>query len=375
MTRLQRCAIVSLSVVAACVVNGGSNQTNNPDAGKYDDYYSEKGGSSGGGGTSDGGGTSVTPTPHAVSSTKGVKAKVSKLIGKKKPVPGGTKPRPTKPPAPIEGLVFDGVVPTNAGVGSVVEILGSGFGSKPTDVTVTVGGKRQKVVEVAADHLLFKVDAKADGPIAIVRGGRPVARVKAGAGTAVPVRSIKSEAVFHVIAADSNFGKPRTDASHGLVANVYNIGKEVTELPAFDSLGEPIATYAVDSLDIPAAQFTGAFKSKDVEVTEWFAIHFKGSINITEAGTYNFCLAAGDGAQLYLDENLVVDNDGVHDTTEKCESVAVDPGEYKIDLLYFQAAAGEAGLQLSWAKDGGQKAIIPKENLFPPEDVATMARK
>ncbi len=375
MTRLQRCAIVSLSVLAACVVNSGSNQSNNPDAGKYDDYYSEKGGSSGGGTTDggSGGGSTATPTPHAVSSTKGVKPKISKLVGKREPVPGGNKPRPTKPPAPIEGLVFDGVVPTNAGVGSVVEILGSGFGAKPGDVIVTVGGKRQKVVAVAADHLLFKVDAKADGPIAIVRGGRPVGRVKAGA--AAPVRSIKSDVVFHVIASDSNFGKPRTDPTHGLVANVYNIGKEVTELPAFDSLGEPIATYAVDSLDIAAGQFSGAFKSKDAEVKEWFAIHFKGSINISEAGTYNFCLAAGDGAQLYLDENLVVDNDGVHDTTEKCENVAVEPGEYKVDVLYFQAAAGEAGLQLSWAKDGGAKAIIPKENLFPPEDVATMARK
>jgi len=44
-------------------------------------------------------------------------------------------------------------------------------------------------------------------------------------------------------------------------------------------------------------------------------------------------------------------------------------------VMWFQAAKGELGLQLSWAKDGGTKAPIPKENLFPPEDASAMARK
>jgi hypothetical protein len=198
---------------------------------------------------------------------------------------------------------------------------------------------------------------------------------KGTAGRPAMRTAVKSEAPFVVLPKDSPFGKAsRKNKDHGLIGNVFDIGKEVKELPAFDDLGAPIGTIAVDSLDIASSQMKGAFKGKSGDVKEWFAIHFKGSLNITAAGEYELCLNAGDGAQLYLDENLIVDNDGVHDTSEKCEKLAIEPGEYKLDLLYFQGT-GELGLQLTWAKDGGKKEAVPAAALFPPDDRETMASK
>ena len=136
-----------------------------------------------------------------------------------------------------------------------------------------------------------------------------------------------------------------------------------------------IAIIAVPNLDIASTQWKSGFTGPSGKVAQWFGIHFRGSLNVTEKGSYTLCVASGDGTQLYLDENLVVDNDGVHDTTEKCETLTIEPGEYQFDLLYFQGAVGELGLRVTWAKDGGEKAPIPAESLFPPEDIASLARK
>lgn len=366
MTRLTRLALVSLSVLAACASKNAAST--NPDAGNYDGYYSEVGdGGSGGSGNGSGGTVDVDkrPKPQTVTSTKGAPPRKGKSIAARKPAVGGGgagKPRP-RPAGPIAGtaLVLNGFFPTNAPAGSVIEVLGSGFVKDKT--TVTIGKARQKVIEYGDGHMLVQVTDNASGPLVVRTPGSRAAKGKQ------PVA--KSVSPFHTVA----LGTPRTDATHGLVGNVYRIAAPVTELPAADTLGEPFATFAVDNLDIPSGTFNGAFKGKDGDVKEWFAVHLRGSLNITEAGSYQLCLNAGDGALLFLDQTPIIDNDGVHDTTEKCETLAVEPGEYQLDVMWFQAAAGELGLQFTWAKDGGAKVAVPRDNLFPPEDVAAMARK
>ena len=109
-------------------------------------------------------------------------------------------------------------------------------------------------------------------------------------------------------------------------------------------------------------------------MNEWFAIHFRGSLNVVEgqAGEYNLCLNSDDGSQLYLDETPVVDNDGIHAPREKCELVYLDAGEYQVDVLYFQGPRFQIALQWSWAKDGGAKTIVPADVLFRPRDRHSM---
>ena len=68
-----------------------------------------------------------------------------------------------------------------------------------------------------------------------------------------------------------------------MLANVYKIAQPVTELPAADALGEPFATFAVANLDIQAGDFAGGFQGADAPVKEWFAVHYRGSLNVTEA--------------------------------------------------------------------------------------------
>jgi hypothetical protein len=366
MTRFQGCAIASLSVLAACVVK--NTASSDPNAGVYDDYYSEKSGSGSGSGSPTTG-VGEAPTPKLATSTTGApKRKGKSLASKKPPVDGGTKPKPTRPKPPdAKQFTLDGFVPSNGAPGTLVEVFGSGF-STAKEVAVMFGKKKAKVVDAAEGHLVVQVPDGGNGVLSLMSVTKGTAVRPAGR------TAVKSTAAFTVLPKDNPFMKVgRKDKDHGLIGNVFAIGKEVTELPAFDSLGAPIATIAVDNLAIPSSQMKGAFKGA-TEAKEWFAIHFKGSLNVTAAGEYELCVNAGDGAQLYLDENLIVDNDGVHDTAEKCEKLAIEPGEYKLDLLYFQGT-GELGLTLSWAKDGGAKEAIPASALFVPDDRESMASK
>ncbi|MEM9461089.1 MAG: PA14 domain-containing protein [Myxococcota bacterium] len=353
-------ACLALSVACA----SSSKGSDNPDAGQYDDYYDENGGSS-----TDGGASPATtkdpvgPRPKArmSTSTRAGASKTGKSIAlapSKPPVTGGDKPH-TPPPNLKSEFAVEGFFPTTAAVGSLIEVYGSGFPDDPKQAKVFVGGKPLKVVELTPDRIVAEVGGVSSGVIEVGKGtGRINRRNRA-----------KTPTTFTATAADGAFGQARTQVGHGLLGAVYEVGDGATEIPNFNELGAPIALVAVDDLDIPAGEAPAGIAGRGQN----FGIHFQGSLNIVEAGDYELCLAAGDGALLFLDDTPIIDNDGSGATREVCETLSVEPGEYGLQLLYYQGADSEAGLTLSWSKDGGAKAPIPAQSFFPPEDLYGIA--
>lgn len=353
-------ACLALSVACASQSKG----TDNPDAGQYDGYYSDNGDGSGGTTAAGGDGETRTPTgprPQARISTAtraGARktGKAATLVAKKPPVESGEKELPKRD---LKGeFAVDGVFPTSASVGSLVEIYGSGFPEDPGAVKVFVGGKRFDVVESAADRIVAEVGVAASGPVEVGLGtGRLNRRNRA-----------KTNVSFVGTAADGAFGQPRTKVGHGLLGVVYEIDPGATEVPVVSEM-TPTAYVAVDDLDITAGAATAGIAG----LTQSYAIHFMGSLNVLEAGEYELCLNAGDGAILYLDQAEVLNADGAGEAREACELLYVEPGEYGVDLVYYQGADTDAALNLSWAKDGGERVSIPSEAFFPPEDLYGIA--
>lgn len=359
MTRSHSALLACLALSVACASK--SKGSEDPDAGQYDGYYSENGAGAGGGDGQGGDQATTTPTgprpkARASTSTKAGAKKKGKsiaLVPTKPPVGNGDKPRPTRPLR--AEFAIDGVVPTSAGVGSLIEIFGSGFPEELGATKVFIGGKQLKVVEAAADRLVAEVTAPSTG----------VVEVGLGTGRINRKGRAKTNVTFTSVAADGAFAQPRTKVGHGLVGEVYEVPDGATEVPNFGELGAPVALMTVDDLDIPA----GAAPAGVAGRSQSFGIHFQGSLNVMEAGSYELCLAAGDGALFFLDEVPVLDNDGAGASREVCETLDIEPGEYKLDLLYYQGADTDAGLTLSWAKNGGAKAPIPAEALFPPDNL------
>jgi hypothetical protein len=83
-----------------------------------------------------------------------------------------------------------------------------------------------------------------------------------------------------------------------------------------------------------------------------FAWRFVGRIRVETAGDYTFCTESDDGSLFYLDLNpisaesqnvfytLVIDNDGLHSATQRCQTVPLQQGTYhaKVHIEWTQSS-------------------------------------
>ncbi|MEZ5199380.1 MAG: metallophosphoesterase [Bacteroidales bacterium] len=71
--------------------------------------------------------------------------------------------------------------------------------------------------------------------------------------------------------------------------------------------------------------------------TNSFGLEFSGLIKITATGIYRFYTTSDDGSQLYIDDKLVVDNDGAHGVIKADGLAALNEGYHNLKVLYFNA--------------------------------------
>lgn len=101
-----------------------------------------------------------------------------------------------------------------------------------------------------------------------------------------------------------------------------------------------------------------------------FAFEFEGQINIPEDGQYTFFTSSDDGSQLFINNLLVVNNDGLHGTQERNGSISLNQGTHTIKVTFFERGGGEV-LQVRWQGPGIVKQLIPNEVLKDPDINAT----
>jgi hypothetical protein len=67
---------------------------------------------------------------------------------------------------------------------------------------------------------------------------------------------------------------------------------------------------------------------------------FLGTLNVKEAGRYKLCIKSDDGSKLFVGQDLLVDNDGLHGPLEKCADKDLAVGKYDITVTGFQREGG-----------------------------------
>jgi alpha-L-fucosidase len=162
----------------------------------------------------------------------------------------------------------------------------------------------------------------------IFRNGQPVSRVKEKSFRKIVPRSAETSA----------------GSSSGL-RYAYFLG-DWERLPDFNAL-------------VPETQGTvGNFELSPSTQKEYFAFRFEGYISVPEDGLYRFTVASDDGSRLYIGNELVVDNDGLHGPAEIMGRIILEKGFHPIRIDFFQRTGG-VDFEVTYSGPGIDKQPIP----------------
>jgi cytochrome c553 len=100
------------------------------------------------------------------------------------------------------------------------------------------------------------------------------------------------------------------------------------------------------------------------------ALKFDGFLKIDKDGSYTFHVTSDDGSKLWIDDKVVVDNDGVHAPQIKSGKVKLAKGMHKLTVGVFNASGGfELGVEIEGAGIGrqplGPHVYLTEEALKP----------
>lgn len=129
----------------------------------------------------------------------------------------------------------------------------------------------------------------------------------------------------------------------GLSLRVYFTGIEMSEIPELITGQTPNYSVVIPSVKLGSADW-GPDK-------EQILAHITGFINAKQAGSYEFELGSDDGAKLWIGDNLIVDNNGLHGKEFKKGRAEMVAGENTIRIEYFNGPA-DGDLELRWKQPG-----------------------
>jgi PA14 domain len=156
--------------------------------------------------------------------------------------------------------------------------------------------------------------------------------------------------------------------SIGLRGDIYLLEPGTKELPNFKKL-HSAGTIYTNMLNVPPTDFTQGFPGV-TDRFEWFAIDYSGRFWIDRPGRYTFALLSDDGSKLYIDNHLVIDNDGTHPPLARAGRAHMKSGMHQMRVSYFQGPRYQVALVLSIAGPGESFRLFNADEFIPPADAA-----
>ncbi len=94
-----------------------------------------------------------------------------------------------------------------------------------------------------------------------------------------------------------------------------------------------------------------------------FALRFTGNLLVPKSGKYTFYIASDDGSRIYVNDKLLINNDGLHGMLEKNGTIHLAAGLHKLMVTYFDNGGGD-GLSVNWSGPEFKKQPIPADSLM-----------
>ena len=123
-----------------------------------------------------------------------------------------------------------------------------------------------------------------------------------------------------------------TGSNPGFTIQIFEFDDEILSLPS-EFTGENL----IETLVVPSINFPDSSDPfPDFPVDETFAVLVTAVLTIFQEGEYTFFLGSDEGSVLKLDNEIIINNDGVQIFTETSASVELPAGDFFLELQFFE---------------------------------------
>jgi hypothetical protein len=102
----------------------------------------------------------------------------------------------------------------------------------------------------------------------------------------------------------------------------------------------------------------GVSTSEGGTQSEYYGLRAEGLIQIPSDGEWTFKVGSDDGSLLFINGQLVAENDGGHSFRWRSGTVELEAGLHRFEVRYIERY-GDAGLVVSWVDPSGIEEVIP----------------
>lgn len=241
-------------------------------------------------------------------------------------------------------------IPPNAHAGEMLQVQVAG--RREREVQVPEGARPGEVLSFAIPEQASSLPLS-QGAAPALQEALPAPKAPAAAPPAPPAAQIESKLQ------GTTAGKFKGEFWQIQGAAAEHLDK----IPDLVTLGEPVTTHETGAIDFDAKALEG------IGLTEHFAAHWTGEIEVKTAGAYTFYDNSDDGSKVYVNDVLVVDNDGLNGPEEeKSGTLELEEGRHPVAVDFFEKDGG-ANIHIKYSgPDTGGEAILlqPAPAAGPP---------
>jgi glucose/arabinose dehydrogenase len=252
---------------------------------------------------------------------------------------------------------------TGSGTVEKVSFEAPGIETQPVDQTVTEGRSATFTVAASGAALTYQwqhlvgvtsTDVGTNSPSFTIAAA---ATADAGAYRVIVTNSAGSVISDTVVLTVSPVTPP---VAPGLKAEFFDFRRRLKAMPNLAGLvaGVTRTDAVIDYL--PAER---PWAGLDARFADSFALRETGFLEVSTPGRYKLSLRSKDGAKLWLDGTLLVNNGGIHPVRARSKGITLTAGLHTLRVDFF-ANTGVAALILSWSGPGIAQQVVPATDLL-----------
>lgn len=190
--------------------------------------------------------------------------------------------------------------------------------------------------------------ATGDGQEVVLARGNHALRVRAVVSDPTPMQLLwrpPKSGRFELIPRERLFTSPASN--HGLLGAYYP-NRNWEGSPAFQRV-DPFLDMRVHLLPLPRP----------------YSVEWRGKIDAPRSGLYRFATESADASWVYLDDQLVVTNDGAPRQGRE-GSIRLEAGLHDLRVR-FRDETSYTFIRVYWTPPDGDRELLPTDRLYPPQ--------